>query len=187
MNTDLTFITNEPDASLLKRFNVLVNSCKAFDILVGYFFASGFHALRHSLENTSSIRILVGISTSRDIVNAVATARQSDQYAIQFSHSEVKESVEKGVIVEFEQSEDNQAIEEGIATFIEWLKCGRLQIKAYPTQNIHAKVYIITFPEGDRDVGRVITGSSNFTQAGLADNLEFNVELKNRSDYEFAL
>lgn len=44
----------------------------------------------------------------------------------------------------------------------------------------------MTFKEGDRDVGRVITGSSNFTQSGLVDNLEFNVELKNRSDYEFA-
>jgi len=44
----------------------------------------------------------------------------------------------------------------------------------------------MTFQEGDRDVGRVITGSSNFTQAGLVDNLEFNVELKNRSDYDFA-
>ena len=32
----------------------------------------------------------------------------------------------------------------------------------------------------------MITGSSNFTQAGLIDNLEFNVELKNRSDYDFA-
>ena len=41
--------------------------------------------------------------------------------------------------------------------------------------------------EGDSDKGRVITGSSNFTEAGLQDNLEFNVELKNRSDYDFAL
>ncbi len=45
----------------------------------------------------------------------------------------------------------------------------------------------MTFAEGDRDTGRVITGSSNFTQSGLVDNLELNVELKNRSDYEFAL
>jgi len=36
----------------------------------------------------------------------------------------------------------------------------------------------MTFPEEDRDIGRVITGSSNFTQSGLSDNLEFNVELK---------
>lgn len=45
----------------------------------------------------------------------------------------------------------------------------------------------MTFHEGDRDKGRVITGSSNFTEAGLQNNLEFNVELKNRSDYDFAL
>ena len=45
----------------------------------------------------------------------------------------------------------------------------------------------MTFVETDRDVGRVITGSSNFSQSGLAGNLEFNVELKNRADYEFAL
>ncbi|HAA42580.1 MAG TPA: helicase, partial [Ruminiclostridium sp.] len=66
------------------------------------------------------------------------------------------------------------------------IKEGKLQIRAYPSQNIHAKLYIMTFREGDRDKGRVITGSSNFTQSGLIDNLEFNVELKNRSDYEFA-
>jgi len=45
----------------------------------------------------------------------------------------------------------------------------------------------MTFVEGDKDAGRVITGFSNFTQAGLIDNLEFNVELKGRADYEFAL
>src|SRR3989344_1516716 len=63
----------------------------------------------------------------------------------------------------------------------------KLEIKAYPSQNIHAKVYIVTFKEGDRDLGRVITGSSNLTQSGLADNLEFNVELKNSLDYNFAI
>ena len=36
------------------------------------------------------------------------------------------------------------------------------------------------------DDGRVITGSNNFTRAGLNYNLEFNVELKNSDDYEFA-
>ena len=45
----------------------------------------------------------------------------------------------------------------------------------------------MTFREGDRDAGRVITGSSNLSQSGLLDNLEFNVELKNRSDYDFAI
>jgi len=85
------------------------------------------------------------------------------------------------------ESEDNKNVEEGAQKFIEWIKEGKLQIRAYPSQNIHAKLYIMTFREGDRDVGRVITGSSNFTQSGLADNSsEFNDCVKNRSDYEFA-
>ena len=187
MNTDLTFITNEPDATLLDRFNVLVKDCKAFDVLVGYFYASGFHALRQPLESASKVRVLVGISTGRDVLGAVAAAKQPNQLSISFSHAEVKDSVETGVVTEFEHSADDHTVEEGVVAFIEWLKCGKLEIKAYPTQNLHAKLYIITFAEGDRDVGRVITGSSNFTQAGLVENLEFNVELKNRSDYEFAL
>ncbi len=45
----------------------------------------------------------------------------------------------------------------------------------------------MTFHEKDRDKGRVITGSSNFTRSGLQDNLEFNVELKQRSDYDFSI
>jgi len=35
--------------------------------------------------------------------------------------------------------------------------------------------------------GSVITGSSNFSEAGLVNNLEFNVELKDAADVEFAL
>lgn len=35
--------------------------------------------------------------------------------------------------------------------------------------------------------GSVITGSSNFSEAGLKNNLEFNVELKDSRDVDFAL
>ena len=106
---------------------------------------------------------------------------------MQFSHSETKQQFSKEVTQEMENSPDSKKVEEGVHIFLEWLKSGKLEIKAYPTANIHAKLYIMTFSESDRDAGRVITGSSNFTKSGLLDNFEFNVELKNRSDYEFAL
>ncbi|MDR2545683.1 MAG: phospholipase D-like domain-containing protein [Methanobrevibacter sp.] len=86
-----------------------------------------------------------------------------------------------------DNSKDSLDVEKGIKKFIEWLKSGKLEIKAYRDENIHAKLYISTFSKEDRDKGRVITGSSNFTKSGLQDNLEFNVELKNPSDYEFAV
>ena len=184
-NIDLTFITNEHSQNLKKRFEVLIKDTKLFDCLVGYFYTSGFHAIYKSLEKTEKVRILIGISTNRQTYDLLKTAVQESQQSLQFSHSETKQAIEGLVEKEMEDSEDNRKVEDGVVKFIEWIRSGKLEIRAYPSQNIHAKLYIMTFAEGDRDAGRVITGSSNFTEAGLIDNLEFNVELKNRSDYEF--
>ena len=187
MNTDTTFITNEGEKNLRERFRVLIKDTRFFDVLVGYFFTSGFYALYESLENADKIRILIGIGTGRQTITLVKQSQSPTQGVLQFSHAEAKEEFGNSLAAEMEESEDSSSVEKGVYKFIEWLQAGKLEIKAYPSENIHAKLYIMTFVEGDKDVGRVITGSSNFTQAGLVDNLEFNVELKDRSDYEFAL
>ena len=186
MDTDLSFITNEENQSLKERFEVLIKDTSFFDCLAGYFYSSGFHAIYPSLESTEKIRILIGISTSRQTFEMMEKANKPTRQTFDFSHAEAKQEIENLVRNEMEDSEDNRNVEQGVHKFIEWIRSGKLEIRAYPSQNIHAKLYIMTFKEGDRDTGRVITGSSNFTQAGLVDNLEFNVELKNRSDYDFA-
>jgi len=186
MHTDLSFITNEENHNLKERFRVLIKDSAFFDCLVGYFYSSGFHAVYPALEKTEKIRILIGISTSRKTFDLMEEAETKSQQSIDFSHAEAKEKVETLVEHEMAESEDNRYVEEGVIRFIEWIRSGKLEIRAYPSKNIHSKLYIMTFREGDRDIGRVITGSSNFTQSGLVDNLEFNVELKNRSDYTFA-
>ena len=186
MISDLTFITNEENKKLLDRFKVLIKDTRLFDVLVGYFYTSGFHAIYKSLENTEKIRILIGIATSKQTFELLETANKEEQQTLRFSHAETKQEVGNLVEKEFADSEDNRNIEEGVSKFIEWIKNKKLEIKAYPSQDIHAKLYIMSFKKGDRDLGRVITGSSNFTQAGLADNLEFNVELKNSNDYHYA-
>jgi len=86
-----------------------------------------------------------------------------------------------------DSSEDSYNTEVGVKRFIEFLQSGKLDIKAYPSSRLHAKVYISRFSEDDRDFGRVITGSSNFSESGFVDNLEFNVELKNSADVKYAL
>ena len=186
MNTDLSFITNEANQNLKERFKVLIKSTDFFDCLVGYFYSSGFHAIYPSLDSTKKIRILIGINTCQETLDMIETANKTEQQVLDFSHAETKKEIEKLAQCEMEESEDARLVEEGTNKFIEWIKSGKLELRAYPSKNIHAKLYIMTFKEGDRDTGRVITGSSNFTQAGLIDNLEFNVELKNRSDYDFA-
>ena len=187
MSTDLTFITNEANQTLKDRFNVLIKDARFFDVLVGYFFTSGFYAIYPALEKTEKIRILVGISTDKKTYDLLTHAKEEKQLEIVFSHAEAKQVVENQVVEELELSQDSEYVERGVVKFIDWIRTKKLEIKAYPSQNIHAKVYIVTFKEGDRDLGRVITGSSNLTQSGLADNLEFNVELKNSLDYNFAI
>ncbi|HCJ66413.1 MAG TPA: helicase, partial [Elusimicrobia bacterium] len=194
MNTDLTFITNEGEINLSERFKVLIKGTKFFDCLVAYFHTSGFYNLYKSLQKTERIRILVGIKTDRQTYELIERAK--NQNTFNFSHAETKEAYSNAVTDEMDKSEDQAQVEEGVHKFVEWLNNAKttdphrkpkLEIKAYPTGNIHAKLYIMTFVEGGYDMGRVITGSSNFSQGGLVENFEFNVELKNRTDYDFAL
>ncbi len=50
MNSDLTFITNEEDENLSERFKMLIEDTRLFDVLVGYFYTSGFHEKFKKLE-----------------------------------------------------------------------------------------------------------------------------------------
>jgi hypothetical protein len=187
MSTDRTFITNEDGQSLHERFRALLgNNTQHFDCLVGYFFISGFHKLHPALTNTQKIRILVGIKTDQTTHDLIQTAKQQQEFVLE-SHAHAREHLPGAILNEFQKSGDSGDIEDGVHKFVEWIKSGKLEVRAFPSERLHAKLYIMTFVDGHIDKGRVITGSSNFTEAGLQDNLEFNVELKNRSDYDFAL
>lgn len=186
MQTDLTFFTNEPGSTLLDRFKRTLKDVKFFDLLVGYFRTSGFYSLYESFESIDKIRILVGLNVDRKTFEIIDTHRF--QASLDFeSHKRAKEIFSESVTVEMEHSPDSFETEQGVRKFIEFLKSGKMEIKAYPSGNLHAKVYISRFGENDRDFGRVITGSSNFSESGLVANREFNVELKDRVDVEYAL
>jgi len=177
ISSDLTFLTNEAGSILRDRFGVLLGKdTRYFDCLVGYFFISGFYKLYPALENVEKIRILVGLKTDQAAYQLLEEAKELGRLHL-WSHTSAKEQVANEVLAELEKSPDSQNIETGVHKFAEWIRSGKLDIKAHPAENLHAKVYIMTFVEGDRDKGRVITGSSNLSQSGLVDNLEFNVEL----------
>ena len=184
-NTDLTFFTNEPGSALLDRFIKTLKDTQYFDILVGYFRTSGFFRLYKSFEPIDNIRILAGLNIDKGSFEIIDESKQTP---IDFeTHLKTKEKYSAAVADELEKSDDSINVEIGVTKFIEFLKSGKLEIRAYPSKDIHAKVYIIRFNEQDRDYGRVITGSSNFSESGLVANREFNVELKNSADVKFAL
>ena len=168
-----------------ERLAALLAQCRLFDCLVGYFYVSGFFKLYPSLAKTEKVRVLVGLQTDHATLGLIEQGRAQGKLDL-LSHAETKEAVPGEILSELEKAPDTLEIEQGIRTFIEWVRSGKLEVKAYPSAKLHAKLYIVTFVDGYPDKGRVVTGSSNFTQAGLQDNLEFNVELKNRADYDFS-
>lgn len=187
MSSDLTFITNEQGRSLADRFGVLLgNNTRLFDCLVGYFFLSGFRWLADALKSTEKIRILIGLETDRRTFALLSEARSQMHFDLR-SHAEAKERVPSEILAELETAEDSTEVESGVRQFVDWVKSGKLAVRVFPSARIHAKLYVMTFVDSHIDKGRVVTGSSNFSESGLVANLEFNVELKNRADYDFAL
>lgn len=187
--TDLTFFTNEPERNLYDRFNkILKSNTQFYDILVGYFRTSGFYLMYPAMKDVEKIRVLVGLNVDSQTVQIIQKSKE-EQMSFEMSHREVKKEFSENIEDEMKDSEDSHRVEEGVKTFIKWLQTGKLEIRIYPDAPIHAKVYIvrkdpIKVPD---QFGTVITGSSNFSKAGLINNLEFNVELKDSRDVLFAL
>lgn len=189
MHTDLKFFTNEPERDLYTRFTkILQGHTQFFDVLVGYFRTSGFFKLYPALENVEKIRILVGLNTDKFAIRIIDRAKQEIQYS-KLTEKESKEAVENQIQDEFENTVTSSEVEKGVRIFIDWLKSSKLEMRMYTEAPVHAKVYIMRKdPKQVPDqFGSVITGSSNFSAAGLMNNLEFNVELKDAADVQFAL
>lgn len=183
------FFTNKDNNNLFNKFQGVLEhipNLHTFDALVGYFRSTGYFKLRPYLENIQHIRILVGINV--DLLAAQYTAL-GQQYLK--NPIETKEAFLERLKNDIEEADYNKEIESGIFLFIEDIVKGKIQIKAHPDKNLHAKIYIFK-PENfnPNSTGTVITGSSNFTDNGLGtsekSNYEFNVELRRYDDIKFA-
>jgi len=184
--TDLTFFTNdEPGTSLYERFQRTLKEVQFFDVLVGYFRISGFHRLYEALDDVEQIRILVGLNVGETTHGLLQDHHRESAFDFE-SHAKTRAAMRDHIAREMERAEEAAEIEEGLRAFVRFLEEGKMDIRAFPTANIHAKVYIGRY-DSDVHYGHVITGSSNFTESGLVGQREFNVELKDRADVEFAL
>lgn len=125
---DLTFFTNEDGQKLEDRFKKTLKDVKYFDILVGYFRSSGFYKLYKEFENIDKIRILVGLNADKKTVDII---ENTTQQTLNFeSHTITKEKFSDSIKQELYKSNDNYDVEFGISKFIEYIKSGKLEIKA---------------------------------------------------------
>ncbi len=185
------FFTNKDGNTLLEKFKGAFEynpHIREFDVLVAYFYSSGYFKVQPFLKNVPKVRILVGIDLD------IMTVKYRNQ-GLKFSGAspeEIAQDYLKALRQEIDDADYSEETEESIRQFIKGCCQGKIQIRAHPSRKLHAKIYILR-PENfnSHNMGEVITGSSNLSEAGLgvahnAKNYEFNVSLRDYEDVKFA-
>jgi HKD family nuclease len=179
------FFTNSEENTLIQKFEGVFtynSNIEYFDALVGYFRASGYFRVRPFLDKVPTIRVLVGINVDKMLANAQKSGLEFFK-----NHDKTKEEFIEEIQKDIAQASYNKDTEIGILQFIDDIVQKKIEVKAHPDKRIHAKVYIFRpEPFNEHTYATVITGSSNFTDAGLAVNYEFNVQLSEYTDVRFA-
>ena len=106
VQTDLKFFTNEPERDLYHRFAAIFKSnTQFFDVLVGYFRASGFFRMYEALQDVEKIRILVGLNVDRYTVKIIDRIKDEERYAA-VSTTDGKEIITDEIKKEFIETTD---------------------------------------------------------------------------------
>lgn len=183
------FFTNTNENTLLNKFIGVFSyntNIKYFDAVVAYFRTSGYIHLKDFLRKLQKVRILAGINVDKLISDAYKDI--SEYFA---NSKKIKEEFLIELKEEIQKANYDKETEESFYQLIDDLIEKKIEIKAHPQKNIHAKVYIFRpEPFNEHTPASVITGSSNFTAFGLGTgnkyNYEFNVQLNDYDDVKFA-
>lgn len=183
-----SFITNQ-EKLLGEIINNILPKTQAVDILVGYFYYSGFQEICENLTD-KKIRILVGLEVETKISGVVQEINKFDD---EFSRSrgQIREDYYSSFTKLFNETNtfDNSKSLESFKLFYSKIKDGSLEIKK-TEKPCHAKLYIFEYndmvnEQGERP-GTVITGSSNLSYSGLKGRIEINARFNSVHEYQDA-
>lgn len=145
---------------------------KQMDIATGYLEIGGLLELDKDWQKLDKIRIILGNEVTQR-THAVITA------AVNAITAKFKASVDA-------EQEKNEFLF-GVPAILDALKTGKIECRVFDKSKFHAKAYITYFRDDYRaqfihsmnvPAGYALVGSSNFTKAGLTQNIELNVQIK---------
>lgn len=182
--TQNSFITNK-DKLLSDIINGILPKSHSLDVLVGYFYFSGYKLISEKLID-KHVRILVGLDIDTRITKYI---REIDILAdYNRSRSQLKDDYYNHFVKLFNETDflDSQPKLESFKLFYNKIKDGTLEIRK-TDEPCHAKMYIFDYREeineGGEDPGSVITGSSNLSYEGLAGRVEINARFNDKNSY----
>ncbi len=180
-----SFITNQ-EKFLSDVINGILPKTNAVDILVGYFYYSGYTSISENLKD-KKVRILVGLDVDTQITKHILEIEDFKQ-TIQ-SLGQIKENYYSKFVKLFNETDflDTAGKLKQFKMFYDKIIDGTLEIRK-TIDSCHSKMYLFSYNtqmnENGELPGVVITGSSNLSYQGLTGRLELNARFNDKADYE---
>lgn len=183
---------------LVDEVNKLLTAAEFSKMAVGYFYLSGFEAIRPNLANVQRLKLLIGNSSNQQTADELVAgyarldlaARDAEQLNL-LSRDQVREVVDEALAAARQQLEhlpQDDRTESGVKTLAQLIAENRIEVRVYTRGTLHAKAYVFAYAParqmGGTYKGSAIVGSSNLSYSGMSVNTELNVMLKENEDFE---
>jgi hypothetical protein len=136
---------------------------KSFDIATGYFEIGALLALEGNWQQLDKIRILMGAETTQRTGRVLLEA-------VRARATEVLDG-------SLERNKVRNPFLRGVPAVLDALRSGQIECRVYDKDKFHAKAYI-THAKMEVVGSQALVGSSNFTEPGLTENIELNIQVQ---------
>jgi len=185
------------DNSKIKLINVLkekLSISKKARFAVGWLFLSGFKELRNEIENLEKLEILAGSRTNKQTAEAILLEKkwekavkdvlEKTRYLPEEKRKEILDEEFKGLMNDLSYIKATQENIDFLRWFLEKLREGKIEIRIYYKEPLHAKLYLFEYRDKKYGLGEAIVGSSNFSVSGFELNTELNVRVLGDENYK---
>ena len=142
------------------------------DVATAYFNVGGYSLLADSLDQVTGVRLLLGAEPTppESRRRALRSESANPQRAARARLRQALEGHEHNLLAERDHLGFTLEVDVTTRRLVKWLRSESVQVRRLEGRFLHGKAFLVS----DRSHG-VVAGSSNFTYAGLATNLELNL------------
>ena len=182
-------IIDNIDKDLVDALRLSLDESERSDFCIGYFNLRGWKTIDDKIEkfggeNGNKCRLIVGMHVQPDEELRQSLSIFSDDNSID---NQTAIRLKRKLAAQFKQQLTygfpTDADERGLRRLSSQLKKGKVTVKLFLRNPLHAKLYLCHL-ENDENTCIAYVGSSNLTFAGLKRNAELNVDLEDRESTE---
>jgi superfamily II DNA/RNA helicase len=165
------------------------------DFVVGWFFLTGLKELKDEFEHLDKLRILAGSRTNRATAEIMLLSEKYTSVVSKIiedlkfpNEAKIQDILTKEADAMVRHISTIKPTQENI-DFIKWfwqkLNDSKIEIRLYPKETLHAKLYLLHYFPQESDKGVAFVGSSNLSISGISLNTELNVLLPEKENHKY--